>query len=218
MDFRFGILAQHYGTLVDGALVTLMVLAIALAIGVTGGALICAMRLSRSALLKRAAFGYTVFFRVTPEMILIFWAYNCIPPLLGLRVSGLFVGSLTLGLVAAAYLGEIYRAGIIALPRGQSEAARALGLRGMAFWGKVILPQALRLMIPAFVNYFTELMKNTTLLAAIGVGELALTAYLLGGQTYQYIEFLTAIALVYFVFIFPFSLLSRRLETRPAHG
>ncbi len=214
MEFRFGIIAQNYGALVDGAAVTLVVLAIALAIGILGGAIVCAARLSPLRWPRRIAHGYITFFRVTPEMILIFWAYNCIPPLLGLRVSGLFVGSVTLGLVAAAYIGEIYRAGIEALPRGQFEAARALGLHRWPLWGRVILPQSLRLMVPAFVNYFTEIVKNTTLLAAIGVGELALSAYLLGGQTFRYVEFLTAIAFVYFAIIFPFSMLSRRLEVR----
>lgn len=217
MELRFGILTQHVGALVDGAIVTLLILAIALATGIVGGALVCAMRLSGSAALRRIAAVYVAFFRVTPEMILLFWAYNCIPPLLGIRVSGLVVGSVTLGLVAAAYLGEIYRAGILALPKGQFEAARALGLSGLPLWGKVILPQSLRLMVPAFVNYFTEILKNTTLLAAIGVGELALNAYLLGAQTYRYVEFLTAIAFVYFAMILPFSLLSRRLEARRAH-
>jgi His/Glu/Gln/Arg/opine family amino acid ABC transporter permease subunit len=217
MEFRFGILSSHLGTLADGAVVTLVILVIALATGVVGGAVVCAGRLSPSTAVRRVAAAYVTFFRVTPEMILIFWAYNCIPPLVGIRVSGLVVGSLTLGLVAAAYLGEIYRAGIEALPRGQFEAARALGLSRWPLWGRVILPQSLRLMVPAFVNYFTEIVKNTTLLAAIGVAELALSAYLLGGQTFRYVEFLTAIAFVYFAIIFPFSLLSRRLEARRGH-
>jgi ABC-type amino acid transport system permease subunit len=79
-----------------------------------------------------------------------------------------------------------------------------------------VLPQALRFSVPPLVNYFTEFLKNTTLLSAIGVSELSLQAYLLGGQTFRYVEFLTAIALVYFALIFPFSLLSRRLELRHA--
>jgi ABC-type amino acid transport system permease subunit len=100
------------------------------------------------------------------------------------------------------------------VPKGQWEAARALGLRFTPLWGRIVLPQALRLMVPPFVNYFTELVKNTTLLSAIGVGELALQAYLLGGQTFRYVEFLTAIAIGYFLVIFPASLLARRLERR----
>ncbi len=97
---------------------------------------------------------------------------------------------------------------------GEIEAATALGISGYARWRFIILPQALRLMVPPLVNYFTELLKNTTLLSGIGVAELALQAYLLGGQTFRYVEFLSAIALIYFAVIFPASLLSRRLEHR----
>lgn len=214
MKFNLAILVQHYPPLITGLVLTLVIALIALSIGIVGGGLLCAARLSKQRALNRLAYGFIVFFRVTPEMILIFWAYYCVPLVFGLRVSGLWAGSVTLGLVAAAYLAEIFRAGILALPRGQTEAAWSLGMRGAALWRFVVLPQALRLMVPAFMNYFTELMKNTTLLSAIGVGELALQAYLLGGQTYRYLEFLSAIALVYFLLIFPFSLASRRLEHR----
>lgn len=212
MEFQLHVLIRNYPLLVVGALITLLVAAIALAIGLSLGGLLCAARLSRRRALNRIAAAYILFFRVTPEMVLIFWVYFCVPLAFGLRVSGLWAGSVTLGLVAAAYYAEIFRAGIQSLPRGQVEAARSLGMRGVPLWRLVILPQALRLMIPPLVNYFTELLKNTTLLSAIGVGELALQAYLLGGQTFRYVEFLTAIAFIYFLIIFPFSLASRHLE------
>jgi His/Glu/Gln/Arg/opine family amino acid ABC transporter permease subunit len=212
MEFRWEVLAANPLPLWEGFLVTLQALGIALAIGTSLGALVCIARRSARPGLRRLAWVWILFFRATPEMILIFWAYYCIPMLTGSGVSGLLAGSVTLGLVASAYLGEIYRAGLEAVPRGQYEAARALGLKTFGFWGVAILPQALRLMLPALLNYFTELVKNTTLLAAIGVGELALRAYLLGGQTFRYVEFLTAIAVLYFLLIFPLSVLSRRLE------
>lgn len=218
MEFQLNVLLRNYPLLITGLWVTLLIAAIALAIGVVMGGLICAARLSKRPALNRFAASYILFFRVTPEMVLIFWAYFCIPLLFGLRVSGLWAGSITLGLVAAAYYAEIFRAGIQALPKGQGEAARSLGMRGIPLWRFVILPQALRLMVPPLVNYFTELLKNTTLLSAIGVGELALQAYLLGGQTFRYVEFLTAIAFIYFLIIFPLSLASRRLENQAARG
>lgn len=214
MEFRVNVLLQNYPMLIAGAWLTLLIVALALTIGIVFGGGLCAMRLSRSAWLQRIAAAYILFFRVTPEMVLIFWAYFCIPMLTGLRVPGLWAGAITLGLVASAYYAEIFRAGIQGIPKGQTEAARSLGLRGVALWRFVILPQALRMMVPPLVNYFTELVKNTTLLSAIGVGELALQAYLLGGQTYRYVEFLTAIAFIYFAIIFPLSLASRRLEHR----
>lgn len=214
MEFQTGVLAKHWPLLLQGLQLTIAAALVALLIGIAGGALLCAMGRSRRPWAARAAAAWIHFFRVTPEMILIFWGYFCLPELLGLQISGFWTGAGTLGLVAAAYLAEIFRAGIQAVARGQWEAARALGLHPAPLWGRVVLPQALRLMIPPFVNYFTELVKNTTLLSAIGVGELALQAYLLGGQTFRYVEFLTAIAVGYFLIIFPTSLLARRLERR----
>lgn len=212
MEFQWGVLAKNYPLLAHGAVITLLITAVALTTGIIGGAALCAMRLSGHRTLDRIAQSYIMFFRTTPEMVLIFWAYFCVPLIFEFRISGFWSGSITLGLVTAAYLAEIFRAGIDAIPRGQSEAAKSLGLHFFPRWGLVILPQAVRLMVPPLVNYFTELLKNTTLLAGIGVAELALQAYLLGGQTFRYVEFLTAIAFIYFAIIFPFSLLSRRLE------
>jgi ABC-type amino acid transport system permease subunit len=175
------------------------------------------LRRSRRRWVAAGAVGFIQFFRTTPEMILIFWGYYCLPLLLDWQISGFWTGSLVLGLVAAAYLAEIFRAGIEAIPRGQWEAARALGLHAYPLWRRVVLPQSLRLMVPPFVNYFTELVKNTTLLSAIGVGELSLQAYLLGGQTFRYVEFLTVIAFGYFLVIFPATVLARRLERGAAN-
>lgn len=218
MTFQIDVILKNYPLLIAGAWITLLVTAVAVAVGVVGGALICTMRLSGRRALVRVARSYILFFRTTPEMVLIFWGYFCVPLVFQMKVSGFWTGSITLGLVTAAYLAEIFRAGIEAVPRGQVEAARSLGLHALPRWFFVILPQALRLMVPPLVNYFTELLKNTTLLSAIGVGELALQAYLLGGQTYRYVEFLSAIALIYFAIIFPLVVVARRLERQRGAG
>ena len=216
MTFQWDLLARYWPVLLQGLWVTLAVAVVGLSIAILGGALICAARRSDRAALSAAARAYIAFFRITPEVVLIFWAYFCIPLITGWRVSGFWAGSITLGLIGAAYLAEIFRGGIETVPKGQNEAAMALGLRAWPRWRKIVLPQALRFSVPPLVNYFTEFLKNTTLLSAIGVSELSLQAYLLGGQTFRYVEFLTAIAFVYFALIFPFSLLSRRLELRHA--
>lgn len=216
MTFDTSLLVRYYPQLLDGLWVTLAVVAIGLLIAIVGGGVVCAGRRSASRALSAFARAYIAFFRITPEVVLLFWAYFCIPLLTGRKVSGFWAGTITLGLIGAAYLAEIFRGGIATVPKGQFEAARSLGLPRYPMWRCVILPQALRFSVPPLVNYFTEFLKNTTLLAAIGVSELSLQAYLLGGQTFRYVEFLTAIAFVYFAIIFPLSLLSRRLELR--HG
>lgn len=214
MRFDPAFIWRHADVLFAGLLVTLQILAVGGAIAIVGGALVCAARIGAGALMRRIAIGYIVFFRTTPEVILIFWAYYCVPFVFGARVSGFWAGTITLGLIGAAYVAEILRGGIASVPKGQREAAASLGLPGYPTWRCVILPQALRLSVPPFVNYFTEFLKNTTLLAAIGVADLALAAFTLGGQTYRHFEFLTAIAILYVLMILPVSLYARTLEKR----
>ena len=208
------LILRNSGALMNGVGVTLAITLVGVTIAILGGSLVCAMRISSSGILRACARSYILFFRVTPEVILIFWAYYCIPLIFQATVSGFWSGSAVLGLIGAAYLAEIFRAGIDAVPRGQKEAAKALGLGFAPRWRIVILPQALKLVIAPLVNYFTEFLKNTTLLSAIGVMDLSLHAYLLGGQTFQYITFLSAIAIIYFAMIFPITLYARRLEGR----
>jgi len=212
MNFNIGVLEANYPALLGGLMVTCLATVIALSIGFVVAVVMVVLRLGGGKWSRRFVDAYLTFFRTTPEMVLIFWAYFCLPAVLGIQMSGLTAGSLSLGLVTGAYLAEIFRAGIQSVPKGQFEAGRALGLSRFALWTRVVLPQGVPLMTPPFINYLTELIKNTTLLAAIGVAELAYVAYNLGAQTFRYFEFITAIGIGYFLIIFPISLLSRRLE------
>jgi His/Glu/Gln/Arg/opine family amino acid ABC transporter permease subunit len=214
MTFNLPVLIANFPALASGLLVTCLATMIALAVGMAGAVVLHMLRSSSIRPLERLARAYISFFRTTPEMVLIFWAYFCMPAALGWQVSGLAAGSVTLGLVAAAYLSEILRAGIQSVPKGQVEAARSLGLRPYPLWSRVVLPQAMTVMTAPFMNYLTELIKNITLMAAIGVGELAFVAYTLGAQTYRYFEFITAIGIGYFILIFPISMLAHFFEQR----
>lgn len=213
MSFNLGVLLGNSSALFGGLVVTCLATLIAVTVGLAGAVLLHLLR-SSSRIGERGVRAYICFFRTTPEMVLIFWAYFCMPIALGWQVDGLAAGSVTLGLVAAAYLAEILRAGIQSVPKGQFEAARSLGLHALPLWSRVIMPQALIVMTAPFMNYLTELIKNTTLLAAIGVGELAFVAYNMGAQTFRYFEFITAIGIGYFVLIFPISMAAHALEQR----
>jgi His/Glu/Gln/Arg/opine family amino acid ABC transporter permease subunit len=216
MDLEPGIVLQNWPELLAGMRVTLLAFAVALAVGLPLGALVCAGRLRGTGVWARLAGGYVTVFRIIPETVLIFWMFYCLPPLIGVRVSGLWTGSLALGLVAAAFLAEIFRAGIQSVDPGQWEAARAMALPRRVIWARIIVPQAARLSTPPFINFLTELLKGTTLLATIGVADLALKAYVLGAQTFRFMEFLSAIALVYFVIIFPVARFAEWMEHRMA--
>jgi His/Glu/Gln/Arg/opine family amino acid ABC transporter permease subunit len=216
MEFDPSVVWRNLPALLDGAKLTVLSFLIALGIGMPLGALICAARLGERGPLAAVAQGYVTVMRATPEIVLIFWIFYCLPPIVGYAVSGLTAGSVALGLVAGAYLGEIFRAGVQSVPRGQAEAARALALSRTTIWTRIIGPQAARLSIPFFINYMTELLKGTTLLATIGVAELALKSYVLGAQTFRYMEFLSAIAIFYFIIIFPVARLAEWVEHRLA--
>jgi His/Glu/Gln/Arg/opine family amino acid ABC transporter permease subunit len=209
VSFDYHVLVQYYPDLLDGWVMTLIIAVIAAVSGTVIGLIVCMVRLSGRRVLPRIAAAYTNVFRTIPEMSLIFWIYFCAPPLLDLRLSAFASGAATLSLVSGAYMAEIFRAGVLSLPKGQFEAAQALALPRLVRWRLVILPQAVRAMTPAFVTYLTELLKNTALLSAIGVAELAYAASTLGAQTFRYMEFMTAIALAFFAIIFPLSVLGR---------
>lgn len=216
MEFKLAALAGSGPALLAGLLETLRATLVVLGLGLGLGALACLGRMSKATLPRMLARLYILVFRVTPELVLIFWAYYCLPIFFGATLSGFVSGCVSLGLVAGAYLAEIFRAGIEGVPPGQSEAARALGLRPFAVWRHVVGPQSLRLIVPPFMNYLTTLLKNTTLLAAVAVGELSFQAFRLGAQTYRYFEFLTAIALLFASILVPIGLLSRLYEARVA--
>ena len=218
MTFQWDVVLDRLPDLWLGAQVTVLAFLVALGLGLPLGALLCAGRLRGRGLWAGLAGAYIGVFRTIPEIVLIFWMFYCLPPLLGVTVSGLWTGSLALALVAAAYLAEIMRAGVQSVAPGQWEAASALGLGRWPLWARVVLPQALKVATPPFINFLTELLKGTTLLATVGVADLALKAYVLGAQTFRYLEFLTAVALVYFVIIFPVARLADMVERRLARG
>ena len=214
MELDFKIVIGKINELVAGAWITLGAFGLSLSIGLSLSLILLFFRYSSIKPFIFLAKSYVSFFRAIPELVLIFWMFYCIPSTGIISFSGFFTGSLALGLVAGAFLSEIFRASINSVKKGQWEAAHALGIPGRILWIKVVLPQAARLAIPPFVNYLTELLKATTLLATIGVGELALKAYVLGAQTFRYLEFLTAIAVMYFIIIYPLAYLAKVLEKK----
>jgi ABC-type amino acid transport system permease subunit len=145
-------------------------------------------------------------------MVVMFWIYYCGPLILDTRLSSFAAAAASMSLYAGAFLAEIFRAGILAVPRGQTEASRALGVPELFTWAEVILPQALRMMIPAFIGVVTLVVKVSGLASAIGVAELVYQANILSGQSYRYFELFTAVGIFYFALIFPLSLLAQHYE------
>lgn len=214
MRFDVQQLVNNYGLILEGLRITVTICVISLAIGILLGLVLCLGKLRERGVVYRVSVGVIDFFRTIPEVVLIFWVYSCLPLLLSLKISAEASGVIALSLFAGAYLAEIFRAGILAVPRGQVEAALALGIPAFHIWCRVIFPPTIRRMMPAFVSFLTELIKATSLLSAIGVAEMAYQASVLGNKTFAYVEFLSAIAVLYFIVIFPLSLYARHAERR----
>jgi len=214
MQFDYHQLVRYYPDLLQALGVTAWISGISLAIGIAVGLLACLGKLSGEGLGYRFATAFIDFFRTIPEVVLIFWVYSCLPLMLSVRISAEGCGIIALSLFSAAYLAEIFRAGVLAVPRGQVEAAHALAIPALHVWRRVIIPPAIRRMMPAFITFLTELLKASSLLSAIGVAEMAYTASVLGAKTLSYFEFLSAIAVLYFLLIFPLSMAARHSERR----
>jgi len=212
MGFDIYVLKQYSPALLGGFLTTLWVVAGSLLLAIVLGLLGCLGSLTGRGVVFRVSRWYVDFFRVVPDVVLIFWVYFCFPLIFSLRLSATASGILALAVGTGAYMAEVFRAGVQAVPRGQIEAALALGIPTVERWRRIILPQVIRRMMPAFINTFTDLLKHSSLLAGITVGEMTYVAYTVGAQTFRYVETLTAVAAAYFVIIFPLSLYVRRAE------
>jgi His/Glu/Gln/Arg/opine family amino acid ABC transporter permease subunit len=214
MQFDPSIIWQNLPLLLSGIWLTILLVATALVLGIVLGLVVCAGTLIGRGLVFYLSVGYVGLFRGLPETVIIFWLYYCAPLILNTRLSAFWTGTAALAIPSGAYLAEIFRAGILAVPRGQLDAGRAVGLSSLWLVWDVIAPQALRMMIPPMLGITTILMKNSALVSAIGVEELFYRANVLSGQTLRHFELLSAVAVIYFLLILPLSILVQRQEKR----
>jgi polar amino acid transport system permease protein len=216
-DFYF--LLRYVPLLERGVLVTLGYTAATIFIGLIIGLLLGLGRLSRSWIVNLPLVAFIEAFRCTPLLVQIVWFYYALPVLLGIQIPAVVAGIMTLSCYTGAFYAEIFRGGIISIEQGQWDAARALGLRRWHVMRKVILPQAIRRMIPPFVNQSITQLKNTSLVSTIAVPDLLYNGSLITADTYRPLEVYTVVALIYFALLFPSTLLAqayeRRLTQRP---
>jgi polar amino acid transport system permease protein len=215
-SFDFGLVLANYPVLLRGVVVTLELWAPSFAIGMLIGFGLALARLSEHAWLRMPSLGYIELFRDTPVLIQLIWFFYAFPIIIGVQLSPFMAACLGLTLNTSAYCAEIFRAGIQSIATGQWEGARALGMRRGAILRRVILPQVIRRMLPAFTNRAIELGKVTSLASVLTVHELMYQGRLLSSTYYRPLEVLSTVALVYFVLIYPGSYLSMRLEARLA--
>ena len=194
---------------------TLSLLGFALAL-VLGAALVAAQR-THVAALRRAAAAFVQFVRAVPLLALLLALYFGLPSF-GVTLPGYWVGVLGLGIQGAAYVAEVLRGGLDAVHRGQREAALAAGLTPLAAFRFVVLPQAMRVMLPPLLNAYVSLLKDSSLCALIATDELMLTARAMASEYFLPLHVFVLVGLFYFAIAFPLSMCARLLARRLGRG
>lgn len=211
-DFVF--LARYAPLFWRGTLVTLGYTAGTISLGLIIGLLVGLGRLSKARLVNYPLIAFIEVFRCTPLLVQIVWFYYALPVLLGIQIPATLAALMTLSCYTGAFYAEIFRGGIVSIERGQWDAARALGLRPLTMIRRVILPQAVRRMIPPFVNQSITQLKNTSLVSTIAVPDLLYNGGMITADTYRPLEVYTIVALIYFVLLFPATMLAQWYERR----
>jgi polar amino acid transport system permease protein len=197
-----------------GAIGTLRLFVICVVLGFGFGLVVGLGRHARARWIYLPATAFVEFFRNTPVLVQILWFYYALPILLPFEISPLAAAVLGISLNSAAFSAEIYRGGIASIDRGQAEAARAIGMTQAQAMRRIILPQALRRMLPALTNRGIEIFKMTTLASAVAYVELLQQGKLLASLNFNPIETYTVIAGVFFLLLFPLVQATYALERR----
>src|SRR5216684_7181633 len=158
--------------------------------------------------------AYVEIFRCTPLLIQIVWFYYALPILLDFSLPAWLAAGLGLTLYMGAFCTEIFRAGVMSIGRGQWQAGRALGMTYPQLMRRIVLPQAVRRMMPPIVNQSITQLKNTALLYVVAVPDLMYMSSVITAETYRPLEVYTSAAAMYFIILYPLTVFARRLEAR----
>jgi polar amino acid transport system permease protein len=203
---------EYRQVFVRGAIITAQLTFWATLIGTSLGLFLGLMRRSDNAALRYPAAIYIESFRSTPILVQLVWIYYSMPILTGLQMGNIMSCAIGLGLHCSAYVAEIFRAGVNSIEKGQWDAAHAIGMRYPKLMLRIILPQAIRRMIPPLINEFATLIKLTSLGSVLAVNELLHEAENLINNTYRPLEIYTAVAIAFAIMIYPIIYASQRLE------
>lgn len=214
MTLDWSVVWQHRQVLLEGALTTFALTAATMAIAVPCGIAVALVRLYAAAPLRVAATAYVELFRNLPLILVVYWAFYVLPIIAGVGLSPLATGLAALALNVTAYNAETFRAGLHSIRRGQLDAAQALGMSRAQAVRRVLLPQAVRRILPVLASTWVSLFKDTSLVSVIAVGELSYAAMQVRSQTFRVLEMLTAMAIIYWLLGYPQAKLVDWIERR----
>ncbi|MCK1297403.1 amino acid ABC transporter permease [Bradyrhizobium sp. 24] len=216
MKFDPSIVFANWDILAYGLLVTLKYTIYTCAIGLAIGLFVALLQLTPWLILRWTGRVWVEFFRNIPLLVLLMWTYYALPIFLQIQIGKETAGILGLGFYASGFYAEILRAGVQSIDRGQTDAAIALGMGYVHRMKRIILPQALRRMVPPLMGQTIMQLKNTTLLSVLTIPDLLYQAGYIASFTYRPMEVYTAIGAVFILLLFPLSALSRRFERKEA--
>ncbi len=203
--FHLDLILRSWHSLLVGFGVAVGVSVLAMVLALVLGLAVAGMRLSRFRVLWVPAFAYIQLFRGTSLYVFILWLYFGLAIATGINIPPVPAAVICLGMLNSAYMAEIYRAGVGAIPRGQFEAARALGLSPFQLYKDIIVPQALAVVLPSMMNLFVDLLKDSALISVVGVEDLMRAADRLTKFYFRPFEFFTAASALYVTAILLFS-------------
>ena len=217
-QFAWDVVGQYRVWLFEGVILTLKIAVVSMVLAMVFGLLIALLRMSPIWPLRTLASLYISIFRAIPPLVFILWMYYGVTLVTGLNIEAFWSGVICLTLQYAAWLAEIYRAGLQAIDKGQREAALSTGLSRTRAFAKVIWPQAWRIIIPPMANNFVGIIKDSSLVGIIGLNELMRQSQIAVSLTFRPFELYTAAMVIYIVLTLAIARMASVLEQRAARS
>jgi His/Glu/Gln/Arg/opine family amino acid ABC transporter permease subunit len=215
--FNTQVAVDNVGPLLAGLLITIELTFVVIVLSLGFALLVALGGMSRWLLLRWVIKAYIELMRGTPLLLQLIYIYYVLPEI-GIRLDAFTAGVIGLTLNYSAYISEVYRGGILAVPKGQHDAAAALGMTRALAMRRIVLPQAIRIVIPTLGNYFISLFKDTALCSVVSIQEVVFTAQIVAARNFQYFTLYTVVGAMYFLVSFPAARLVGWLERRTRSG
>jgi His/Glu/Gln/Arg/opine family amino acid ABC transporter permease subunit len=215
--FNTQVAVENLGPLLAGLLITIELTFVVIVLSLGFALLVALGGMSRWLLPRWIIKAYIELMRGTPLLLQLIYIYYVLPEI-GIRLDAFTAGVIGLTLNYSAYISEVYRGGILAVPKGQHDAAAALGMTRALAMRRIVLPQAIRIVIPTLGNYFISLFKDTALCSVVSIQEVVFTAQIVAARNFQYFTLYTVVGAMYFLVSFPAARLVGWLERRTSSG
>ncbi len=203
MTFDWSVVWDNLPRLLEGAWMTIWLTVVTMALALPGGLMLALLRLSPLWLVSAPATAFVEFFRATPLILQIYWAYYVLPAYFDIQLSQLSTAIVGLTCNVSSFNSETFRAGIVSIREGQWNAGLALGMSRTEVFILIILPQAVMRVLPALASTWVSLFKDTSLVSIISVTDLSYMALKVRSETYRILEVLTAMAVLYWLMGYP---------------